>query len=121
MHEGGCLCGNIRYRATGESDFPHVCWCVHCQKLSGSPVKSWVDFPVDGFTWTGPGGEPKWYRTWPTTKRGFCPECGSSFAAIDDDGTMMGVTIVSLDEPAGLIPTHQSFKENAVPWLALID
>ncbi|MBB5915682.1 hypothetical protein BJY24_004594 [Nocardia transvalensis] len=29
---GGCLCGNIRFSATGDPDFPHLCSCEHCQK-----------------------------------------------------------------------------------------
>jgi len=55
MHSGGCLCGNIRYRASGDLSFPHLCSCPHCQRLSGSPVMSWVDFPRDGFERSGPG------------------------------------------------------------------
>ncbi|MGY1982397.1 GFA family protein [Nocardia gipuzkoensis] len=37
---GGCLCGNIRFSATGDPDFPHLCSCEHCQRLSGAPVMS---------------------------------------------------------------------------------
>lgn len=54
---GGCLCGNIRFSATGDPDFPHLCSCAHCQRLSGAPVMSWVSLPDNGFEWTGPGGE----------------------------------------------------------------
>jgi hypothetical protein len=81
---------------------------------------AWVDFPITGFTWTGPGGEPAWYPTFPTTRRGFCSVCGSTVAALDDDGDMMGVTIMSLDDHTGLVPTHQFFRGNAVPWLPVI-
>ena len=79
---------------------------------------AWVDFPLDRFEWVG--AEPRWYNTWPTTRRGFCDECGSTIAAIDEDGTAMGVTIMSLDGPTGLVPEHQSFKDNAVSWLPVI-
>lgn len=48
MHSGGCLCGNIRYQTTGELSFPHLCSCPHCQRLSGSPIMSWVDFLAKG-------------------------------------------------------------------------
>jgi hypothetical protein len=115
---GGCLCGNIRFSATGAPDFPHLCSCPHCQKLGGCPMMAWVDFPVEGFEWVGPGGEPKWFKTFQTTKRGFCDECGSTVAAIDDGGTMMGVTMMALDDHSGLVPIKQSFSSNAVPWLA---
>ncbi|MFD4406592.1 GFA family protein [Nocardia sp. NPDC058499] len=121
MHEGGCLCGLLRYRADGEPDWPHVCSCQNCQRLSGAPVMTWVDFPADGFEWIGPGGEPTWFETFPGICRGFCPKCGSSVASKGDAPGTVGVTITSLDDSAGLVPVHQSFKNNAVPWLPVIE
>lgn len=82
---------------------------------------AWVDFPLDGFEWTGPAGEPQWHATFPTTKRGFCGVCGSTVAAIDNGDDKMGVTMMSLDDHSGLVPEHQSFKDNAVPWLPVIE
>ncbi|MEU4345669.1 hypothetical protein AB0H00_31205 [Nocardia sp. NPDC023852] len=83
------------------------------------PVMSWVDFPRDGFEWTGPGGEPVWYNTFPDSQRGFC---GSSVAAQDDgDAELVGVTMMSLDDHSALVPVHQSFKDNAVTWLSVIE
>ncbi|MFF2555202.1 GFA family protein [Nocardia sp. NPDC058058] len=121
MQSGGCLCGNIRYRAAGELSFPHLCSCPHCQRLSGAPVMSWVDFPRDGFEWTGPGGEPIWYNTFPDSQRGFCGVCGSSVAAQDDsDAELVGVTMMSLDDHSALVPERQSFRPNAVSWLPIV-
>ncbi len=114
---GGCLCGEIRYEAKGELDFPHLCSCQHCQKISGADAMSWVDFPVEDFHWIGPSGEPKWFDTYPgETKRGFCPECGTSIAAFDYEGTRMGVTIMSLDDPDHVVPIHQGSASNAPTW-----
>ncbi|MEU2258433.1 GFA family protein [Nocardia xishanensis] len=121
MRSGGCLCGNIRYQASGNLTFPHLCSCGHCQRLSGSPVMSWVDFPREGFEWSGPGGEPVWYNTFPDSQRGFCGICGSSVAAQDDgDAELVGVTMMSLDDHSDLTPERQSFRPNAVPWLPIV-
>ncbi|WP_308706080.1 GFA family protein [Nocardia nova] len=114
---GGCLCGNIRFSATGDPDFPHLCSCEHCQRLSGAPVMSWVSFPEEGFAWTGPGGEPTWFETFPQIGRGFCPKCGSSIASKGDELGWVGVTITALDDHSGLVPVKQSFAHNAVPWM----
>jgi ATP-binding protein involved in chromosome partitioning len=58
---------------------------------------AWVGFPADKFTWTGPGGEPHWYNTFPTIKRGFCPTCGATVAAIDaDSDDIGGVKVISI-------------------------
>ncbi|MFF0540570.1 GFA family protein [Streptomyces coelicoflavus] len=74
VRTGGCLCGRIRFTAQGPAVFPHTCECDHCQKLGGTPVMWWVGFKT--ITWTGEGGEPTWYETFPgEAKRGFCPSC----------------------------------------------
>ncbi|WP_281005612.1 hypothetical protein [Nocardia vinacea] len=39
-------------------------------------------------------------------------------ASKGDEAGLVGVTLVSLDDHSGLIPERQSFKDNAVPWLA---
>jgi hypothetical protein len=59
MHDGGCLCGSLRYRVTGEPVRSTVCHCRFCQRVTGSaylvePVflKHQVAFTV---------GEPKIY------------------------------------------------------------
>lgn len=114
---GGCLCGNIRYEVVGPDDYPHVCSCPHCQRLSGGPMMSWVGFPLAGFTWTGPGGEPSWHYTWPDSKRGFCGACGSQVCAQDDDADTICMTMASLDEPDEFTPIAQSFSEDGVAWL----
>jgi hypothetical protein len=120
MMTGGCLCGNIQYVASGPPDFPHVCSCPHCQRLSGGPIMAWVDLPLDGFAWTGPGGEPSWYFTFPDSRRGFCPNCGSNLCAQDSGADTICVTIVTLDDHTQLRPLSQSFKDNAVSWLPTV-
>ncbi|MGV9835800.1 GFA family protein [Nocardia niigatensis] len=122
MYEGGCLCGKIRFRADAQAEWPHLCSCPHCQRLSGAPVVAWVGFPIDRFTWTS--GEPRWHPTYPTTDRGFCGDCGSFLAARDSEGEFektIGITMMALDDHHGLTPVHQSSKDNAVPWLPVLE
>lgn len=121
MRTGGCHCGSIRYEAEGQPDFPHLCSCPHCQRLAGGPVMAWVNLPLDGFRWTGGGGEPTWFYTFPDSKRGFCGVCGSNVCAVDDDSDAVCVTMMSLDDHRDLVPESQSFSEDAVPWLPPLD
>lgn len=36
MHEGGCLCGAVRYRVEGEPARSSVCSCTCCQRRTGT-------------------------------------------------------------------------------------
>ncbi|MFD8023226.1 GFA family protein [Streptomyces lavendulae] len=114
---GSCVCRKIRFTVTGEADFPHTCSCTHCLGLSGGPMMSWVSFPLDALTWTGEGGEPAWYHTWPDSRRGFCPGCGSQLCALDDGATSIAITLSALGNPPDLVPVTQSFRATAVTWL----
>ena len=35
-HEGGCLCGDVRYRTTAQPLRVTICHCTFCQRLTGS-------------------------------------------------------------------------------------
>jgi hypothetical protein len=36
VHQGGCLCGDVRYRTTAEPLRVTICHCTFCQRLTGS-------------------------------------------------------------------------------------
>lgn len=38
IHEGGCLCGAVRYRVTDEQYLAGVCYCNQCKKCTGSAL-----------------------------------------------------------------------------------
>jgi hypothetical protein len=80
---------------------------------------AWVGFRKDELVWTGRGGEPTWYATWPTLQRGFCPRCGTQVASLADESAMIMVTIFSLAEQVGLEPVGHSFRHVAVPWMSI--
>ena len=45
--EGGCLCGDIRYKVGGEltdKEVPTLCHCRICQQSTGAPVVPWATF-----------------------------------------------------------------------------
>ncbi|MGW5917871.1 GFA family protein [Nocardia fluminea] len=102
---GGCLCGNIRFSATGDPDFPDLCSCEHCQRLSGAPVMSWVSFPEEDFAWTGPGGESFARRGTSAHSRRRYPIWRSVVTAILSSGACSRKTrCVSMRPPSGQAP-----------------
>jgi hypothetical protein len=58
--QGGCYCGAVRYRATGDALFSGQCHCRECQYISGGHPNVVMDMPEAGFAYTK--GAPKQYR-----------------------------------------------------------
>jgi len=38
IHEGGCLCGGVRYKTVGEPERVSACSCTFCQRRTGSAL-----------------------------------------------------------------------------------
>lgn len=117
QYEGGCLCGNIRFRASGDPAKPHTCSCASCRKHSGSLTLTWVEFPSVAIEWNGPGGTPSIWRSSSYSSRAFCSVCGSTVGAIDDEPTVALAT-GAFDKPhlKELAPTYHSFVSRQPRW-----
>jgi hypothetical protein len=52
---GGCMCGAIRYEATGQPTLVAYCHCTDCRGYTGAPVVAWATFKTSNvrFTVTG--------------------------------------------------------------------
>ena len=61
--EGGCLCGAIRYRVTGDQVAATLCHCGDCRRASGGTNVAWAVFDKTAFQWLG--GEPVAYPSSP--------------------------------------------------------
>ncbi len=46
---GGCLCGEVRYRAEADPFRVVHCHCGACRRLSGAAFLTFVAFKADGF------------------------------------------------------------------------
>ena len=117
IHEGGCLCGRIRFAATGPALKPHTCSCRRCQRHSGALTLSWVEFPSERVAWTGPGGAPATWRSSAGSSRAFCPACGSTIGAIDD-APVVALAVGSFDSShrAAYRPVSHSYVGKLPSW-----
>lgn len=116
-YEGGCLCGSIRFRASGTPDFPHTCSCKMCQRHSGALTVAWVEFARENVAWMGPGGAPALWRSSERSSRAFCPVCGSTIGALDD-APVVALVLGSFDAShrKALIPESHSYKGQRPRW-----
>lgn len=118
--EGGCLCGAVRYRATGAPVRVVICHCSMCRRHSGAPALAFVHFPVDSFGWVK--GEPTRYRSSRYAERGFCSKCGSTLTMHEEIlGDRVQVTVGSLDEPQRVQPDDHVWTQDQVPWFEIQD
>jgi hypothetical protein len=117
---GGCLCGEVRYRAEADPLRAVICHCGVCRKVSGSAFLSFVHFPAAAFTWIR--GEPTRYRSSDEAERGFCPRCGSTLTMHESVlADRVLVALGSLDRPQDVTPDDHVWTESQLPWLRIDD
>lgn len=104
---GGCLCGAVRFTATGQPYRVGICHCLDCRKNHGALFHASAIFPEDAVTVTG---------TWRSYKdRSFCPACGSPvFAHIEDE---IGINLGCLDDIDRFRPTYELWTIRRENWL----
>jgi hypothetical protein len=74
--EGSCLCGAVRFVATGQPASVVWCHCESCHKHSGAPVSVFVAFQRNAYVVIE--GQITKFNSSPGRWRGFCAKCGST-------------------------------------------
>jgi hypothetical protein len=120
VHEGGCLCGQVRFRVSAPPLDAGYCHCRMCQRNSGAPVVAWVTFPAGSFAWLA--AQPGTYVSSATGRRQFCAACGS-YLVFSFSGRPQEISIntASLDNPAAFPPQRHIFVESRIPWFHTVD
>ena len=98
--EGGCLCGAVRYRVTGNLAGVIACHCRQCRRMSGH-VYAATAVKQQAFELTETSGLA-WYGSSASSRRGFCRVCGSSLFFDHGPDEPIGIAAGSLDDEAGL-------------------
>jgi hypothetical protein len=114
-HEGGCLCGALRFKTEGAPINVRICHCRLCQKAMGSPFFARALFDQKAITLTGPTGR---YPTSERLERIFCPTCGSRIAAWRTNGTAAGLALALFDDRNAFVPTEQIWTSERIGWIA---
>ena len=104
---GGCLCGRVRFVASGEPYRVGLCHCTDCRKHHGAVFHASAIYPLNAVTVTG---ETHHFR-----ERHFCPICGSS--VYSRSGDEIEVNLGSLDPPNQFVPTYELWTIRRESWL----
>jgi hypothetical protein len=119
VHEGGCLCGQVRWRATAASRNVRFCHCRLCQRWTGAPFFARAIFAADDFSWTG---ETTCWPTSPRIDRRACARCGTPmFACPKDPPARIGVSLATCDDRHAMAPTAHIWVSEKVDWMSLDD
>ena len=104
---GGCLCGNLRFSATGKPYRVGICHCLDCRKHHGALFHASAIFPQEAVAISG--------DTRSYAERYFCPQCGSTVFGRSDDE--IEINLGSLDEPNQFVPTYELWTIRREAWL----
>jgi hypothetical protein len=118
--EGRCLCGAVRYRASGPAYGITHCHCKTCRRASGAPFVTWAGFDADKFTFVT--GQPASYASSTNVIRTFCGQCGTALTYQRVDlPSSIDVTLGSLDDLEALKPQDHTWTESQLSWISLAD
>jgi hypothetical protein len=121
--EGGCACGEVRYRLTSEPLFVHCCHCLNCQRQTGSAFVINVMIETERVELLA--GEPqivsvprsggKMQKIWR------CPTCQIAVYSQYTTPRIRFVRAGTLDDPSAVAPDVHIFTRSKVPWVQLPD
>ena len=119
--EGGCLCGAIRFVASGAPKYQFWCHCQSCRRHTGAPVSAYIAFEHTAYRVTK--GEITKFDSSPRTTRGFCRACGSTLMCeTRSRPTEAHFHVGAFDRAEQFrAPTRHVFREEQLPWLHLAD
>lgn len=122
-HDGGCLCGHIRYEFDGEPAAAVHCHCRDCQKATGSGFTTVLAVARDNFRMSRRDAELRDFTV--TSEAGrqvtreFCSRCGSPlFTRSALNPGVIFIKAGSLDDASWLSPSASCWTSRAQPWAA---
>ena len=121
--EGGCACGEVRYRLTSEPLFTNCCHCLNCQRQTGSAFVINVLIETERVELLGV--EPQAVdvpRDDGSTQRIFrCPTCQVAVFSQYTRPEVRFVRAGTLDQPSRVAPDAHIFTRSKLSWVTLPD
>ena len=118
IREGRCLCGAVRFKATGEPINVRICHCRTCQKAMGSPFYARALYPD---TALAVEGDTVGYASSATLNRVFCKTCGTRLFSWRKNGTAASVALAVFDDRNAFAPTEHIWVSEKMNWVKIDD
>ena len=121
--EGGCSCGQVRYRLTARPLITHCCHCLSCQRQTGSAFA--INMLIEADRMEIAAGEPG--RVDAPRDDGSaqaiyrCPACQVAVYSEYSRPDVRFVRAGTLDDPSRVAPDVHIFIRSKRDWVALPD
>jgi hypothetical protein len=115
--EGGCRCGQVRFRARAAPLLTMACHCTGCQRMTGAPYSVSVAYPADAFEVIA--GEPVIGGMHAEPEHYFCPWCMSWMFTRVNGAPFVNVRATMLDDTSGYSPWLETFTDEKLPWVTV--
>ena len=118
MSEGGCLCGRLRYRVSGEPVAATLCHCGDCRRASGGTNVAWAVFEQENFEWLS--SKPADFSSSPGIHWGHCPRC-HALVTYRRAGRPehLDIATATLDDPDAFPPAVEIWVTEKIGWETL--
>ena len=116
--EGGCRCGEVRFRVTKPPLLSGACHCAGCQEMSASAYSLSLSLPSDGFEVIA--GEPEIGGLHgPDAHHFHCPRCKSwMFTRAEGFDWFVNLRPTMLDEHGWVDAYVELWTREKLPWAA---
>ena len=116
---GGCLCGGVRFQASGPVRDVIYCHCSQCRKTSGH-FGAFTNVKREKLEMLAED-TLKWYVSSDQARRGFCSGCGSSLFWDSGDKSVIGIAAGTLNTPTGLKADRHIFVDDKSDYVKIGD
>jgi hypothetical protein len=129
QHEGGCVCGAVRYVVQGDPARVTICHCTWCQRRTGSAFGVEVVFRFDQVTVSGDA-----LRTYRHTSdesgrwldQDFCARCGANIGfTLEAVPGVRTIAAGTFDDPSWITSDRFNFRHvflrSVRPWSTVPD
>lgn len=120
-HEGGCVCGALRYRVSGEQAIAQACHCTFCQKRTGSAFALIVAFKEDQVEFSGSAPTQYEHRSdesqrW--VRSHFCSKCGTTvMITLEKNPGVRAIPGGTFDDPRWFKLSRHIWTRSAHDWI----
>ncbi len=123
IHEGGCVCGAVRYRVQGKPALTVVCHCTFCQRRLASAFAMVAFFPHEAVEFVQgevaahehiSDASGRWLRM------NFCPRCGTTLGhSAEFRPGVRAVAVGTLDEQDWFTVDRHVWAQSKLPWVQI--